>query len=441
MTKLYPIQVIALDKIAHQALELAELKRFDETVKAEPKQLASVAIGEYHQIFVLSELNDMVMQEIEEELSLAEEPIVLLPRTAKESENMKQLLLMGVRVVFSSSDSLVAVSLSHTLKMLELMFYENGTEMEIAVDYEDIYEVMGGGTITEFYENSGTHIAPTSMNLLNVPESFSDVSGVYILYDVHEDLPIMEIGEAMNIVESKMPEESRIIFGTRNTHTNLKYIKITCMVSRYVDFMPSVQEKINDAETYIDKLAVIVDAYAENSISGDEGNMLADRNNLDKKDLNSIYTVVYSEPREIVNLMQMVRDDSFTRERKEEAIADVLIDTNIDADILAEIAMTKELSIDNILVISKLKKEGKLPLQDVGIPDKMIDTYPNLVFAKSADTFVLVDKNILHEEEGHIITVATDELKLYEKNGVEWFVGKELKDEEVDSFTGEYGKL
>ena len=355
MTKLYPIQVIALDKVAHQALELAELTRFDETVKAEPKQLASVVIGEYHQIFVLSELNDMVMREIEEELSQAEEPIVLLPRTAKESASVKKLLIIGVSVIFSSSDSLIAISLSHTLKMLELMFYENGTEMEISVDHKDIYAVMGRGTLTEFYENSGAYISNTTANMLNVPEGFSDVSGVYILYDVHEDLPIMEISEAMDILESKMPEESSIIFGTRNTHRNMKHIKITCMVSRYVDFLPSVQEKINDGETYIDKLAVIVDAFAENTISGDEANMLADRNNLDKKDLNTIYTVAYTQPVEIVNLMQIVRDDSFTRERKEEAIADVLIETKVDADILSEIAMTKGLSIDNVLAISDAK--------------------------------------------------------------------------------------
>ncbi len=45
---------------------------------------------------------------------------------------------MGTRVIFSSSDSLVAVSLSQTLKMLESMFYENGRDMEIAVDHEDV---------------------------------------------------------------------------------------------------------------------------------------------------------------------------------------------------------------------------------------------------------------------------------------------------------------
>ena len=36
MIKLFTIQVIALDKIAHQAMDLSELKRFDEMLKTEP---------------------------------------------------------------------------------------------------------------------------------------------------------------------------------------------------------------------------------------------------------------------------------------------------------------------------------------------------------------------------------------------------------------------
>ncbi len=439
MIKLFPIQVIALDKVAYQALELAELKKFDEIVKIEPTQLASVAIGEYHQIFVLSELDTTIMEEIAEELAQALDPIVLLPNTAQDTESVKQLLIMGIRIIFSSSDNLVAVSLSQTLKMLEMMLYENGTEMEIAVDHEDIYTVISRGTVTEFYENSGTHVSTATMNALNIPEGFSDVSGAYILYEVHEDLPIMDIVEGMDIVENIMPEESSIIFGTRNTHTNLKHVKITCMVSRYVDFQHILQQEINESETYIDKLVVIVDAFAEGSVTGEEADFLAERNNLALKDLNTIYTVTYTEHIETIKLMQMVRDESIAPQRKEEAIADVLMDTNIDADILFEIAMTKELSIDNIATLVKLKKEGKLPLYNISTPNKMIDKYPNLTLAKSADTFVLTDKNRLHEESSQLVTVASDELKLYEKNGVEWFIDKKLRQEEVDSFIEEYG--
>ena len=438
MTKLYPIQVIALDKISHQALDLAELKKFDDMIKIEPEQLASVTITDYHQIVVLSELNENIMDKIVEELSQLVEPIVIFPTTAKESDHVKQLLLMGVRVVYSYADSLVAVSLSQTLKILESVFYGNGSEMEIEVDHEDIYEVMGRGTLTEFYEDSRSQVSVATMNALNIPEGFSNVSGTYILYDIHEDLPMMQIAEAMKIVENKMPEDSGIIFGTRNTHTNMKYIKVTCMISRYVDFKHIIQQNINDSETYMEKLAVIVDAFAEGSVTGEEADLLADRNNLARKDLSTVYAVAYTQPIETVKLMQMLRDDNFTRERKEEAIADVLIDTNIDSDILSEIAMTKELSIDNIFAISTLKKEGKLPLQDVEISNGLRDKYPNLTLVKSADTLVLLNKDDPLKESSGIMTIETNELTLYEKNGVEWFVGKNLGQDKVDNFIGEY---
>jgi hypothetical protein len=242
-----------------------------------------------------------------------------------------------------------------------MMLYGNGTEMEIAVDHKDIYTVISRGTVTEFYQNSGTHVSTVVMNTLNTPEGFSDVSGAYILYEVHKDLPIMDIAEGMDIVENILSEESSIIFGIRNTHTNLKHVKITCMISRNVDFQHILQHEINESETYMDKLAVIVDAFAEGSVTGDEADFLAERNNLDLKDLKNIYTIAYTQPAETVKLMQMVRDENITPQKKEEAIADAWINTNIDADILSEIAMTKELSIDNILAISdaKMQKETR----------------------------------------------------------------------------------
>jgi len=311
--------------------------------------------------------------------------------------------------------------------------------MEIAVDHEDMYAVIGGGTLTEFYEGSGADASVTTMKALNVPEGFSDVSGAYILYDIHEDFPIMEIMEAMEIVENLLPEDSGIIFGTRNTHTTMKYVKVTCMISRTFDFKRELQQKIDDGETYMDKLAVIVDAFAEGSVTGEEADFLAERNSLDKKDLNTVYTVAYTQPIETVKLMQMVRDGNLSNERKEEAIADVWIDTNIDPNILEEIAMTKALSVDNIIEIARLKKEGKLPLQSMEMKSELKDAYPDLTLAKSADTLVLLKKDTLNKESSGVLTVEENNLKGYERNDLLWFVAKDMAKEEIDVFVREYG--
>jgi len=41
MTQMYPIQIIALDYTAHQAVDLAELTHFTEVEKITPKELAT----------------------------------------------------------------------------------------------------------------------------------------------------------------------------------------------------------------------------------------------------------------------------------------------------------------------------------------------------------------------------------------------------------------
>jgi cell division GTPase FtsZ len=161
-----------------------------------------------------------------EELFHAKEPIVLLPDILKETNNLKRLLLTGARVIFPPSESLVSVSLSQTLKKLELMFYGNGTEMEISVDHQDIYAMLKAGTISEFYENSGSDIGTTMMRVMNVPRRFRDVVSAYVLFEICEDFSIMKIAEAMNIVEEDLSEESDIIFATRNTIADKNYVRL-----------------------------------------------------------------------------------------------------------------------------------------------------------------------------------------------------------------------
>lgn len=439
MTKLYPLQVIALDKVSHQALDLAELTRFEETVKTEPKLLSSVTITDYHQIFVLAELSDETISEIEEELSQVDEPIVLLPVTVKESEHVRQLLLIGTRIIFAPSDSLVSVSLSQILKVLELMFYGKGIETEIAVDHQDIYTVLKKGTISEFHEGSGSNTVTTMISVMNVPKSFKDVSSAFVLYEVHKDFSLMEIAESMNmLLEDILPEDCELIFATRNTHTNMDYVKITCMVTRYYDFASALQKEITAAESYIDKVSVIVDAYAREVITNEEAEVLAERNTLYMKDLKAIYHVAYTQPIEMVELLRMMQDEQVGTQRKVEAIADVVLNESFDVDVAEEIAKMQKLSIDEILSVIQIKKEGKLLLQSMEMKSGLRNIYPNLTLAKSADTLVLLKKDDLHKESSGVLTVEENNLKRYEKEGLEWFVAKDMSEEEIDVFVLEY---
>jgi hypothetical protein len=438
MTKLYPIQVIALDKTAHQALDLADLSKFDEMLKSDIAHLSSVAVNDYHQIFVLSELEDTTMDGLNTELFSAKEPIVLLPDSLKETDNVKRLLLAGTRVIFSPSESLVSVSLSQTLKKLELMFYGNGTEMEIAVDHQDIYAILKAGTISEFYESSGSDMGTSMMRVMNVPRRFRDVVSAYVLFEMCEDFSIMEIAEAMNIVEEDLSEESDIIFATRNTTTDENYVKITCLMSHYYDFANALQKEIRKAESYFDKVSVIVDAYAENALNEEEVEQLAHKNSLHMKDIEAIYRVAYRQPEDMVALLRMMQNENVDTQRKIEAIADVVIYGGMDPNVAEEIAKMQKLSIDDILLVMKVKEEGKLPLQRIELSNELKDKYPDLRVSKSADTFVLLKESEIDKESNGMTTVDEDELTRYENDGVVWFVSKKIKVNDIEIFMREF---
>ena len=357
MTQIYPIQVIALDSTAHQAVEISELTEFTTVEKIELKDLAATAIKEHHQILVFSELTMPILNEIEYELSQMEDPIILFPKKEPKNEEIKRLILMGARIVFAPSDTIASFALSQTLKLFEIIFYGTNSDMEIVTDHKDVYEVIGRSTISEFYESDGYNSSTVMMSTINTPRGFSDVCGALALFEVSEAFPIIEIAEAMDVMEEILPEESGILFETRNTHTKDAYIKITCMLSRYVDFKNTLQIEINNAETYLDKVSVLVDAFYEGSVDYDGLHLLAIRNNIAEKDLNLIYTVAYVTPVETVKLMRLLRDETVSDQKKEEAVAVALTGTSIDSDLVEELVLTHALSVNNILVIKNHNNE------------------------------------------------------------------------------------
>lgn len=147
------------------------------------------------------------------------------------------------------------------------------------------------------------------------------------------------------------------------------------MVTRYYDFTSPLQKEITAAESYIDKVSVIVDAFASGVITDDEAEILAKRNTLYMKDLKAIYHVAYSQPLEMVKLLQMMQDEKVSIQRKVEAIADVVLDESFDVDAVEEIAKMQKLSIDEILSIVQIKKAGKLPLQSMEMKSSLRDKY------------------------------------------------------------------
>ena len=121
----------------------------------------------------------------------------------------------------------------------------------------------------------------------------------------------------------------------------------------------SIQEEITECDTYLQRVAVVVDAFAEGSITGEEADAIADKNDLAKQDLEAIYNVAYEQQAKVVTLMRMVQDKKISDTQKIEVVADVVINESIDTNIAEEIAKMQKLSIDEILSVIQLKRHGK----------------------------------------------------------------------------------
>ena len=114
------------------------------------------------------------------------------------------------------------------------------------------------------------------------------------------------------------------------------------------------------AESYLDKVSVIVDAYAGDIITEEEVQLLATRNSLYMQDVKVIYHVAYTQPLETVQLLKTMQDEKNNTEQKIEAIADVVIEGNVDIDIAEEIAVLEKLSIDEIHSVIQHKREEEV---------------------------------------------------------------------------------
>jgi len=60
--------------------------------------------------------------------------------------------------------------------------------------------------------------------------------GVLVHFDIHPDYPIMEIGEAMSIIEESADEDASVIFGTTtNPSMDIDEVKITIVATGFED--------------------------------------------------------------------------------------------------------------------------------------------------------------------------------------------------------------
>jgi len=170
-----------------------------------------------------------------EELKRESDSIIVVPNEKLLSIVEKNL---GIKESFRMVDDILAQAVGGISKVI-LSHGDN----DINLDFADVKTVMShrglalmgaGYAVGPNAAYDAAKAAIESPLLDNI--SIDGAMGVLVHFDIHPDYPIMEIGEAMSIVEESADENAAVIFGTTtNDNMEIDEVRITIVATGFED--------------------------------------------------------------------------------------------------------------------------------------------------------------------------------------------------------------
>ena len=184
-----------------------------------------------------------------EELKRESDSIIVVPNEKLLSIVEKNL---GIKESFKMVDDILTQAVSGISKVI-LSHGDN----DINLDFADVKTVMshrglalmGAGYSTG--NNAAYDAAKAAIEsplLDNI--SIDGAMGVLVHFDIHPDYPIMEIGEAMSIVEESADDDASVIFGTTtNVNMDIDEVRITIVATGFEDKNAVVEPIVKKTES------------------------------------------------------------------------------------------------------------------------------------------------------------------------------------------------
>ncbi len=186
-----------------------------------------------------------------EELKRESDSIIVVPNEKLLSIVEKNL---GIKESFRMVDDILAQAVGGISKVI-LSHGEN----DINLDFADVKTVMShrGLALMGAGYASGKNAAYDAAKAAIESPLLDNISidgamGVLVHFDIHPDYPIMEIGEAMNIVEESADEDASVIFGTTtNVNMAVDEVKITIVATGFEDKSAVAEPTITKQKTLL----------------------------------------------------------------------------------------------------------------------------------------------------------------------------------------------
>ena len=207
-----------------------------------------------------------------EELKRESDSIIVIP-------NEKLLSIVEKNLGLKESFKMVDDVLSQAVGGISKVILAHG-ENDINLDFADVKTVMshrglalmGAGYaagVNAAYDAAKSAIESPLLDNISIDGAM----GVLVHFDIHPDYPIMEIGEAMGIIEESADEDASVIFGTTtNESMEPDEVKITIVATGFEDQSTVSEPTIKKQETLLSnanninnlKARMVVGGYNDN---------------------------------------------------------------------------------------------------------------------------------------------------------------------------------
>jgi len=196
-----------------------------------------------------------------EELKRESDSIIVVPNEKLLSVVEKNL---GIKESFKMIDDILAQAVGGISKVI-LSHGDN----DINLDFADVKTVMShrglalmgaGYSIGKNAAYDAAKSAIESPLLDNI--SIDGALGVLVHFDIHPEYPIMEISEAMNIIEESADENASVIFGTTtNADMAIDEVRITIVATGFEDKSTVCEPIAKKQETLLSSSASTINTF------------------------------------------------------------------------------------------------------------------------------------------------------------------------------------
>ena len=200
-----------------------------------------------------------------DELKRESDCIIVVP-------NEKLLAVVEKNLGIKESFKLVDDILSQAVGGISNVILSHG-ENDINLDFADVKTIMShrGLALMGVGYSSGTNAAYDATKAAIESPLLDNISiegamGVLVHFDIHPDYPILEISEAMNIVEEHAHDDANVIFGTTtNPDMDIEEVKITIIATGFEDKSSSLAAPESSAKP--DNTATLLNNAGRTTVS------------------------------------------------------------------------------------------------------------------------------------------------------------------------------